>query len=173
MLHNKILVCFSRGNQRYRISSDQDVHEASQHWGQTSSVHQVRNYPSSSLISSRNLFPSVTFSSDPKLQPIRIFQKSENAQLCVYFQVKLTLFYDGAHVWWGFLDSNMDSIRNIGLSIHIEVAVNKYSYGTQCKPLWKPHQSLLSTIVCLYLHFFYFLMTFPQQKLLRWCWWWW
>lgn len=31
MLHNKILVCFSRGNQRYRISSDQDVHEASQH----------------------------------------------------------------------------------------------------------------------------------------------
>lgn len=48
----------------------------------------------------------------------------------------------------------MDSIRNIGLSIHIEVAVNKYSYGTQYKPLWKPHQSLLSTIVCLYLHFF-------------------
>lgn len=140
MLHNKILVCFSRGNQRYRISSDQDVHEASQHWGQTSSVHQVRNDPSSFLISSRNLFPSVTFSSDPKLQPIRIFQKSENAQLCVYFHVKLTLFYGGAHVWWGFLDSNMDSIRNIGLSIHIEVAVNKYSYGTQCKPLWKPHQ---------------------------------
>ncbi|XP_029311582.1 protein MTSS 2 isoform X3 [Cottoperca gobio] len=29
-----------RGNQRYRFSSDQDVHEASQHRGQTSPVHQ-------------------------------------------------------------------------------------------------------------------------------------
>lgn len=33
----------SRGNQRHRFSTDQDVHETSQHWGQTSPVYQVRH----------------------------------------------------------------------------------------------------------------------------------
>lgn len=58
-VHERLCVCFliwtqlfcgSRGNQRHRFGADQDVHEASQHWGQTSSVHQVRYISSFDLL---------------------------------------------------------------------------------------------------------------------------